>query len=214
MSTSRRSFTREPPEQRKEALITATLTLMAEAGPAAATVRAIADKAGISQGMIRHYFSTKEELIVAAYEHHMQAMTEATAAQGSQTGAAADRLENFVIASLTPPVVDPSAMALWAGFIHMIRRDPAMRDTHKRTYYNFRDRLEALIGAALREAGQIAPPAKVRRHAIACNAVIDGLWLEGGALPDAFDEGELAEIGLTSIAAIIGLEFHKKERAL
>ena len=144
MPSSRRSFSREQPEQRKEALIEATLKLMAETGPAGATVRAIAETAGMSQGMIRHYFSSKEDLIVAAYERHMHALTEATEAQASQAGSAEDRLRNFIVASLTPPVVDARAMALWAGFIHMVRRDQAMQDTHERTYYHFRDRLEVL----------------------------------------------------------------------
>ncbi|MFZ1727011.1 MAG: TetR family transcriptional regulator C-terminal domain-containing protein [Albidovulum sp.] len=213
MPTSRRSFSREQPEQRKEALIEATLKLMAETGPTGATVRAIAETAGMSQGMIRHYFSSKEELIVAAYERHMRAMTDATEAQGSQSGTAKDRLRKFVTASLTPPVVDPKAMALWAGFIHMVRRDQAMQDTHERTYYHFRDRLEALISAALCDAGRITSPDQDRRYAIACNAVIDGLWLEGGALPEAFGDNELAEIGLTSVTAIIGLEFDKRKGA-
>ena len=213
MPSSRRSFSREQPEQRKEALIEATLKLMAETGPAGATVRAIAETAGMSQGMIRHYFSSKEDLIVAAYERHMHALTEATEAQASQAGSAEDRLRNFIVASLTPPVVDARAMALWAGFIHMVRRDQAMQDTHERTYYHFRDRLEVLIAAARREAGCAATPATNRRHAIACNAVIDGLWLEGGALPEAFADSELAEIGLTSVAAITGLEFHERKGA-
>jgi AcrR family transcriptional regulator len=211
MPASRRSFSREQPELRKEALIEATLTLMAKTGPTGATVRAIAETAGMSQGMIRHYFSSKEELIVAAYERHMRAMTEATEAQGGKTGTATDRLKKFVVASLTPPVVDPMAMALWAGFIHMVRRDQAMQDTHERTYYHFRDRLEALISAALHDAGYIPSSDQNRKYAIACNAVIDGLWLEGGALPKAFKDGELAEIGLASVAAITGLEFRKKK---
>ena len=154
-----------------------------------------------------------EDLIVAAYERHMHALTEATEAQASQAGSAEDRLRNFIVASLTPPVVDARAMALWAGFIHMVRRDQAMQDTHERTYYHFRDRLEVLIAAARREAGCAATPATNRRHAIACNAVIDGLWLEGGALPEAFADSELAEIGLTSVAAITGLEFHERKGA-
>jgi hypothetical protein len=41
---------------------------------------------------------------------------------------------------------------------------------------------------------------------IACNAVIDGLWMEGSALPAAFKPGELPQIGLKSIGAIIGMD--------
>ena len=80
-----------------------------------------------------------------------------------------------------------------------------MQDTHAATYAEFRDHLQGLIVAALGEAGRMAPPATLRRHAIACNAVIDGLWLEGGMLPDAFDADELAQIGLASVGAMLDL---------
>lgn len=209
MTATRRSFRREPPDQRKNALIMATLRLMARSGPAATTVRAIAEEAGISQGMIRHYFTTKEDLISAAYEYHMQTLTEITAATGTRAVTDADRLRAFVVASLTTPVIDPDAVSVWAGFIHMVRRDAAMQETHARTYYHYRDRLETLIAAALNEAGKPPDAAHLRHLAIASNAVIDGLWLEGGMLPTAFGTGELARIGLNSVAAITGLEFIK-----
>ena len=51
-----------------------------------------------------------------------------------------------------------------------------------------------------------APVAQLRREAIACNAVIDGLWLEGSALPEGFADGELERIGLTAVGAIIGID--------
>jgi TetR/AcrR family transcriptional repressor of bet genes len=80
-----------------------------------------------------------------------------------------------------------------------------MKETHARTYVQFRDRLENLIRAALEEAGLEAEPARLYQLATACNALIDGLWMEGGALPEAFAPGELSQIGLTSVGAIIGL---------
>ncbi len=40
---------------------------------------------------------------------------------------------------------------------------------------------------------------------------MDGLWMEGGALPGAFEPGELPRIGLTSVGAIIGLELTEPE---
>ena len=53
---------------------------------------------------------------------------------------------------------------------------------------------------------------QARRLAIACNAVIDGLWLEGGALPEAFEAGELPEIALQSVGAILGLNLERGEQ--
>lgn len=204
MNDERRKFKRESAEARREALILAALDLVAEKGVRGATVRGIAERADVTQGLIRHYFSSKEELISAAYEFHMNKLTDQTAASARE-GSARDRLAGFVTASLTPPVVDPRAVALWAGFLNKVQQDPDMREIHRRTYDYFRDHLEELIEAALEDAGQPAPPARLRHLGTAANAVIDGLWLEGGALPDAFEAGELAQIGLEAVGAIVGI---------
>lgn len=182
----------------------AALDMVAEAGVRGATVRGIAERANVTQGLIRHYFNTKEELIHAAYEYHMNHLTDQATAR-SATGSAQDRLSDFVQASLRPPILDPRSIALWSGFLNKVQQDPDIRRIHAATYVYFRDRLESLIAEALDEAGQTTSPDALRRLAIACNAVIDGLWLEGGALPDAFGEDELAGIGRDAVAALIGL---------
>lgn len=199
----RRAYKREGEEVRREAMIAAALDLIAEGGIAAATVRAIAEKAGITPGLIRHYFKTKEDLTRAAYQTLMERMTQASAlVLETAPEGALSRLAAFVAASLRPPVVDPAAMGLWAGFIHRVQRDPALRDVHRTTYLGYRDMLQALIAALPRTVDA----ATLRAEAIACNGVIDGLWLEGCALPEAFVKGELVEIGLRSVGAILGVD--------
>ena len=206
MSDERRKFTRESAQQRKRTLIEATLELVAEKGVQGATVRGIADRAQVTQGLIRHYFSSKEELITAAFEYHMTQMTDLTFAPVADVkGSARDQLRVFVQSSLMPPVVDPRSIALWAGFLNKVQHDAQMKETHAKTYVQFRDRLEKLIRTALEEAGHETEPARLYQLATACNALIDGLWMEGGALPEAFAPGELSQIGLTSVGAIIGL---------
>jgi TetR/AcrR family transcriptional repressor of bet genes len=209
MTETRRNWRRERPETRREALVEAVLALVSEGGMEAATVRAIAERASVTPGLIRHYFDTKEDLLAAAYEAHMGGLTGATL-DHAQGATARDRLAAFVEAGLRPPVVDPAAIGLWAGFLNLVRRDARMQAIHERTYREFRDRLQELIAAALAEAGQRPGAARLRDLAIACNAVIDGLWLEGGALPRAFGEGELARIGLASVGAIIGIDLTER----
>lgn len=199
----RRRFRREGEERRRHALIAATLDLVARGGAQAATVRAIADLAGVTPGLIRHYFATKEDLTRAAYAQVMEGMTAANLAVLSSAPAdPAARLAAFVAASLRPPVVDPTSMGLWAGFIHMVRRDAKLREIHRSAYLRYRDLLQGLIA----DLGRDADAARLRADAIACNAVIDGLWLEGSALPDAFDAGELERIGLRAVGAILGVD--------
>ncbi len=209
--TTRRTYRREPEVKRREALITAAQELVAEGGPKAATVRAIAERAGVTAGLIRHYFASKEELSQAAYRALMDEMTDFGA--HLLDGAPADpisRLSIFVAASLRPPVVDGKAVGLWAGFMHQVRSDPALLAVHETSYLRFRDALQTLIADLPRKADA----AQLRREAIACNAVIDGLWLEGSVLPEIFTPGELERIGLTSVCAILGIELASVMAAL
>jgi TetR/AcrR family transcriptional repressor of bet genes len=114
-----------------------------------------------------------------------------------------ERLAAFVAASLRPPVVDGRAVGLWAGYIHQVQSDPALLSLHEKGYLRYRDMLQSLI-ADLDRPG--VDEARMRQEAIACNAVIDGLWLEGGVLPHGFATGELVRIGLASVGAILGFD--------
>lgn len=204
MSGERRKFRHEGEEQRRDALINAALELISEGPPGAVTVRAIAARAGVTQGLIRHYFKTKEDLKRAAYQRHMSQML---AIHHGALQTAPDtplaQLAAFIVASLTPPVIDPKSMSLWAGFITDIRTDPEMQSIHERNYLVFRHQLAALIA----KLDENRTDRQIHALSIACNAVLDGLWLEGCALPDAFDQDELTAIGLGSIGAILGVEF-------
>lgn len=206
MSGERRKFRRKGADSRRQALVRATLERISEDGVRGATVRAIAERAEVTQGLIRHYFSTKDELVQEAYLAHMAGLTEQTFAGMAGAQSARGRLAALVVASVTPPVVDAAAVGLWAGFLNHVRQDERMRAVHARTYHEFRDRLEQLVVAAFREEGRALAPARARRLAIACNAVIDGLWLEGGALPEAFEPGELVEIALHAVGAILEMD--------
>ncbi|MFN3954821.1 MAG: TetR/AcrR family transcriptional regulator [Pararhodobacter sp.] len=203
---ARRPFRREGEEARRAALIQATLDCIAEGGPQAATVRAIALRAGVTQGLIRHYFATKEDLIAAAHESLMSGLTEASAARLDELpGDPLVRLAGLIANAVSPPVTDPRAMALWAASMQLVPRDEAMRAVHETTYLAFRDRLEALIAEALRSAGQPAPAARTRALAIAGNALLDGLWIEASALPEHFAQGEMKAIAIKAFERLLDL---------
>lgn len=203
--TARRSFVRAGGEARRAALIEATLDLIAEGGGEAATVRAIAVRAGVTPGLIRHYFSSKEDLVIAAHEALMTTLTETSAASlGDLPASPRARLAGFVAAAVSPPVTDPRAVALWAAAMQSVARDPAMRAAHEATYLAFRDRLQSLIAEVLRAEGR--DTSEARALAIAGNALLDGLWIEGSALPDHFHPGELRQIALTSFGRLLSLD--------
>jgi len=201
--TARRPYRRASEQTRRTELIAATQELVAEGGPANATVRAIAARAGVTAGLIRHYFQSKEELVRAAYLCLMEGMTAQSAAALDSVGTVPEaRLAAFVATSLGPPVMEAAAVGLWAGFVHKVQSTPELLAVHEAVYLDYRGMLQSLIAALPRLATEV----QQRAEAIACNAVIDGLWLEGSILSHAFAPGEIPAIGLRSVGAILGVD--------
>jgi TetR/AcrR family transcriptional regulator, transcriptional repressor of bet genes len=99
-------------------------------------------------------------------------------------------------------VLDGQAVSLWASYLPDVQRDPDMREVHRASYLHYRDTLEALIRALPRARD----PEGLHQDAIALNAIIDGLWMEGSILTDTFSPETLTEIALRSCGAILGVD--------
>lgn len=212
----RRKFRREGEERRRQDLIEATLDCVAENGLQGATVRAIALRAGVTAGLIRHYFPGKEDLLQAAYVEIMGRMTgQAKTALATVEHEPRLRLAAFVEASLVPPVIDARVFSIWASFIGRASSDPALAAAHRAGYLGFRDEVETLVAEVFVAEGRSVGALRLRQYAIAINAVIDGLWVEGCLAGDMFEGRELAEIGIRSVEALLGLQLHgaKREQA-
>ena len=209
---TRRSFHHESVEVRRQDLIAATLDAIAEFGLQGATVREIADRAGVTPGLIRHYFVSKELMFQAAYRAIMNTMFETANDAAEELGTnAISRLRIFVLANFKPPIIDPRNLSLWATFISQITVDEALAAIHREGYLAFRDKLEAHIGAALEETGRKLAPGELRYLAIAINGLMDGLWLEGSMAADMFGEGELAHVALSSVERLLGISLAEKK---
>ena len=173
---ARASFVREEADVRRRSLIAAAAACLAEDGPTALSVRTICRRAGVSAGLLTHYFDGIGELVVETYRHTgarvSEAISRAVAAAGDDPRA---RLEAYVTASLRPPVLDPDLLSTWLAFWSMVRSDPAVAAVHGEIYAEFRAGLER----HLRDCwGADAGADRVRLAAIAINALVDGLWLE------------------------------------
>lgn len=207
MGQGRRSFSRETPEQRREDLIRATLEMIGEGGAKAASVRNIAARADVTLGLIRHYFSTKEDLIHAAYEVYLNNLIDLSMAPDQNPDiSASDRLRGVIEANFTPPVLLPQSVTLWAAFIEMTGQSPEMGRVHARIYTGARKRLQALIHDVLTEAGRDPDQGLCHDMAVACNAVINGLWIEAVRMPPSAEDRPPAPVALMAISAIVGVD--------
>lgn len=193
---------------RRADLIEATHAIIAEEGLTAATLRRVADRAGVSNGLIRHHFSNKAQMILAAYAALIERMT----APGRAALARLDlvpraRLAGFVRASLDPSVVEPRIFSVWASFISLVHVNPEMEAVHREGYLGYRTALEPLIGDVLADADGPRPGrARIAALATQLNALLDGLWVEACLLPDDFAADTLAALALEGAGRILKTE--------
>lgn len=184
---TRVAFTREAPDVRRQDLIAAAESVLAREGVGGTSVRAICAEAGVSPGLLRHYFEGVDELIARAYEavgQRIDAALEAALAAAPPNPRA--RLLAYLTASFAPPVLDPNLLAAWIGFWSLVKTKPRIAAIHAASYADFRARLERLLA----EAGAD----DTRRAAIALTATVDGLWLELCLDPTTFGPEEAADI--------------------
>ena len=196
--TSQPAFRRAEPDERRASLVEACARVLACEGAAGASVRAIAVEAGVSPGLIGHYFGGVDALVAATYAHVEARVAEALDQAVRDAGAdPRARLDAYVSASLLPPIADSDLLSTWIAFWSLVRARPEIAGLHDEQYGRFRAGLEALLA----ENG--VPGAALRRTAIAGTALVDGLWLELCLSPQTFASGEAAAIARSGLAALI-----------
>ena len=194
---SKPAFSRAEPDARRQSLIEATARVLARDGATGASVRTIAVEAGVSPGLVNHYFDGIDALIAATYSAVGEQVS--TALADAVEGAGPDprsRLTAYVTASFSPPIATPALLATWIAFWSLTGK-PMIADRHDAIYARYREDLEGLLtacGMAARDT---------RLTAIAIAALVDGLWLELCLSPDSFTADEARGLAEAQIAAFL-----------
>ena len=100
---------RMPPDQRREAIVAAALSVAVDKGLASTTVRDVAAAMGTSSGLIHHYFDSMDEVLAAAFERVARQDLVASSALMAAAASPTDALRAFFMAG--PPGVDHTARA-------------------------------------------------------------------------------------------------------
>jgi AcrR family transcriptional regulator len=87
--------TRLAPDARREQLVALGLELLGRTPPDQVSIEAIARAAGISKGLLYHYFPTKADFVVAVLEHSSDELS-ARMAQAADLDAALDAFLTYV----------------------------------------------------------------------------------------------------------------------
>ena len=175
------------PDRRRD-LIDAALSIVAERGFAETTVARICHAAGVSRGLISHYFAGKDELLLESYRRLADELGAETAkAMRAGDGDPVSRLRALVVVSFRPPVFGAERMSAWLAFWGASRASAAFNALNRELYRGYRASVTRLMAEAARARG-VALDAHCA--ATTLTALIDGLWLELALDAQAFSAGQ------------------------
>jgi len=170
-STSPTDLSREPLEEtRRSRLIEVTIDSLAELGYVGTTLAQIAARAGVSPGLVAHYFGDKDGLLDAAFRSLTRRVGDHVRARLRQVSTPRARIQAVIDANLAPEEFEQRTGSAWLAFwgqvlqVNSLKRVQAVYQ--RRTLTNLRCSLKRLV-----------PPDEAQILASMIAAMIDGVWL-------------------------------------
>jgi AcrR family transcriptional regulator len=131
----------------RELLSNATWQVLAEDGLPGLTLRAVAERAGCTTGLVMHTFPTKKALLL----HARDLLYERTAARADAAEAASADAAGALTAVLGQAVDLPHGhheeSRVWVGFLAAALADEDLADRHRAANHSFLARIRRLVAA-------------------------------------------------------------------
>ena len=162
---------REPLEESRRAqLIEVTIDSLAELGYVGTTLAQIAGRAGVSPGLVAHYFGDKEGLLDAAFRSLARRVGDQVRARLRRISTPRARIQAVIDANLAPEEFERRTGTAWLAFWGQVLQTSSLKRVQsvyqRRTLTNLRSALKQLV-----------PPGEAAQLAAMIAAMIDGVWL-------------------------------------
>ncbi|CAG8999572.1 MAG: HTH-type transcriptional regulator BetI [Candidatus Celerinatantimonas neptuna] len=171
------------PEIRRPQLINATMEVIDEVGLSATSIALISRKAGVSTGIINHYFSGKHGLLEATIRSILDQL--ATGIRDRLNAvpqqAAIERIQAIIEGNFTSHQLQSKVVHTWLAFWAQSVHDPKL---HRLQRVN----AQRLISHLQLELKKILPKPRARFVAHGIAALIDGIWIRGALTPNGIDQ--------------------------
>lgn len=166
---------RQSPTVRRQDLLAVTVKCLATLGPRGTTGREICRQAGVSHGLLRHYFRNPENLLYETYEElcdHFIARFEAVLVDESlQPWEALDR---FFAVLYSEEWSNTDLLGAWMAFWALVRTNPEF--AAKSEQHNAR--LRELLALAISRLPTTGHTVATEDAVVIISGVMDGLWLD------------------------------------
>ncbi len=190
----------EGEEARRIQLVEVTIDSLAEVGYVGTTLAEIARRAGVSPGLVAHYFGDKDGLLEAAFRRLARIIAVRMRSVLALAHTPRERVQAVIDANLAPEEFDKRTGTAWLSFWGQVLHVQGL----KRVQTAYQKRMLSNLRSDLR---QIIPADEARSLAAMIAAMIDGVWLRAAlseweeadsgsarALLTAFVEGRLKEL--------------------
>jgi betaine-aldehyde dehydrogenase len=157
-------------DTRRRQLVEVTIDSLAELGYVGTTLAQIAARAGVSPGLVAHYFGDKDGLLDAAFRALARRVGNQVRARLRQVSTPRGRIQAVIDANLAPEEFEQRTGTAWLAFWGQVLQVKSLRRVQsvyqQRTLSNLRSSLKKLV-----------PQDEAQRLASMIAAMIDGVWL-------------------------------------
>lgn len=177
-------------ELRRNEIVQALLTVMADQGYAKATIQAIAKAASLRPGLIHYHFKTKQDILIELVKQVIKMAEDRYLAELKKSSTPGEKLKAFVNARLAKGNGEmPQAVAAWVVIGTEAIRQPEVRIEYEKGIASQRKTLEDLLKASTK--GKIGI-AEIRQVAAVTIAAMEGAFQLSVAAKDVMPKGYAA----------------------
>jgi betaine-aldehyde dehydrogenase len=188
---SAESFPEPIEDMRRRQLVEVTIDSLAELGYMGTTLAQIAARAGVSPGLVAHYFSDKDGLLEAAFRSLARRVALQVRARLHEVHSPRGRIQAVIDANLSPEEFDQRTgsawLAFWGQLLHVERLKRVQTAYQRRTLSSLRNALKKLV-----------PSEQAQSLATMIAAMIDGIWLRAALSGWREADSESARATLTA----------------
>lgn len=188
-------------------LVEATICSIAEDGLAGASIEKITRRAGVSRGLVRHYFGAKSNLLAEAFRRLAQDFREMlgmhleTAPDGDRD--AELRLRNSILPMFERLAPAPDRQYAWFGFWALARSEPQIGQLNHELYEEIVEYLGGQVADVARRRGMTVDAAAAGRGLM---AMMEGAWVHSIIGVEGMTVAEAQRLSLDYVARLLGGE--------
>ncbi|MBN9668934.1 transcriptional regulator BetI [Roseibium aggregatum] len=170
--------------ERRRSLISATVDAIHESGYSDVTMAQIAKRAGVSGGLVHHYFGSKDQLLAATMRHLLNELGRAIREGLARAETPRERITAIIEGNFAVDQFRPAVIAAWLAFYVQSRTT----ESNKRLLSIYAARLASNLTHNLKA---FMPRDKARHVAEGTASMIDGVWIRQ-ALSDTHTDRQAA----------------------